>query len=127
MALGLLDGEPRAGEVAADLDDPVDPDRHGRRERLLDGEARDVAAADVEVGVVVDDGDRERVGGRGEVAVAGPGGAPHRASRSRASSSSTTDSSSFTKTGMGLLTVAPTTTGRDAQLGVAEYSPVMTG
>ena len=46
---------------------------------------------------------------------------------SRASSSSTTDGSSFVNTGAGLATGVPATTGRRRHAGMPEYSPVRIG
>ena len=124
--VGGLDGEPGAGQVAPDLDEPVDPTAapaparpRGRRPGLV------AVAGDVEVGVVVHDRDRQRVGRLG-------GRSPRRLGWCRRSParlrlappaagrahSSTTDGSSLVKTGAGLLIGVPTTTGRDSHRGV---------
>jgi hypothetical protein len=85
------------GQVAADLHHPVDADRSGRsqhRPEVVDGHHLTVAA-DVEVGVVVDHGDGQRVGRHGVPAPARlrrhrvrpppPGRAPRRRPSRRAS------------------------------------------
>ncbi len=70
--------------------------------------------ADVEVGVVVDDRQRQGVRQRGELgALAHEADSPRR----RASSSSTTDGSSLVNTGVGGPTGVPATTGTDSQRG----------
>ena len=119
------------GEVAADLHHPVDPDRGGRRAIAGRQVRRGLAVAgDVEVGVVVHDRDRQRVGGRRRPVIAArpagivsgtvTGRLRRRHRPSRASSSSTTDGSSLVKTGVGLATGVADLTGRDSQRGVAE-------
>ena len=120
-AVGDADGEAGRREVAADLHDPVDADGRGLREHRSEVVDRDLVAvtADVEVGVVVDDGDRQRVGRHRGPAPARLRRHRAQAPAARASSSSTTDSSSLVKTGAGLLIGVPTTTGRDSQRGVA--------
>ena len=65
----------------------------------------------VEVRVVVDDGDRQRLGRRGPAAL--PLRPGHQAWRNRSSSSSTIESSSLVNTGIGLATGVPGTTGSE--------------
>ena len=69
---GGLDRPAGAGQVAADLHDPGHADRGGRGERLVGGQP--VAVGDVEVAVVVDDGVRQRLGGRRPLPVAAAAG-----------------------------------------------------
>jgi hypothetical protein len=83
------DREPRAGQVAADLDHPRDPDRGSRGDGLADVAALLTVARDVQVEVVVDDVDGQRVRS-GRYAARGLPGARrpspgHRLSRPRAS------------------------------------------
>ena len=119
------DGEPGRGQVTTDLHDA----RHTDPGRLAQGCGdvdRLALAADVEMGVVVEDRDLEwiRELDLARHSVPGPKGAQPPI---RASSSSTTESSSLVKTGAGLTIGVPTTTGVRPQRGVLEYSPVMTG
>ena len=125
MLVDQPDGEPGRGQVTTDLHDA----RHTDPGRLTQGCGdvdRLALAADVEMGVVVEDRDLEwiRELDLARHSVPGPKGAQPPI---RASSSSTTESSSLVKTGAGLTIGVPTTTGVRPQRGVLEYSPVMTG
>ena len=101
VALCGGDGELGTGEVAPDLDDAVDADgcrvREDRAE-VLDTDVRAVTA-DVEMGVVVHHGNRQRVGWLPGRHVGSAVRSPAHGPAARASSSSTTDSSSLVKTG----------------------------
>lgn len=127
MGIHEVDGEPSSREVAADLDETIDTDRAGGRQRRCHVDRLPIST-DVEVGVVVYDGDRQPIGELRLPSTTGSG----RHSRSCQPSSwpsswAMTASSSLTKTGTGLPIAVPTATGRDTQRGVSEYSPVMTG
>ena len=70
VCVDRLDRVARAGQVAADLHDPVHPDGRCLAQRPRQVGSRLVATSHVEVGVVVDDGQRQRVGWGWAVAVA---------------------------------------------------------
>ena len=113
-----LDGETGPVQIAPDLDHPGDADRG----RSLDHGSQVggflTVARHVQMGVVVDDRDRQRVRGGRPAAAFAHAESPSSAGRSRASSSSTTDGSSLVKIGKGLGIRVPTLIGRDSQRGV---------
>src|SRR5690606_34834556 len=131
VLLGERDAALEGVEVAAHLDHAVHARSGGPVEVLGDAERlgalthpRVLLRTDGEVGVVVDDGGGQRLGGRRPAALAGahravpsPSSSASGVTPRRASSSATIASSSLVKTGAGFATGAPTRTGRGPHTG----------
>ena len=118
VVLGRGDGEPRPGQVAPDLHHPVDADVGRCRQHGAKSLDRHLGAVpgDVQVGVVVDDRNRQWIRCRGDPLRGGLRTGRH----DRPHSWSTSASSSLVNTGAGLTTGAPTSTGVDSHRGVPE-------